>query len=238
MPIESERISNIASLSKYFDFVEAHNLLTDCNLMLYRGQTNSEWHLEPRISRMPRFLDVIKSETVILQEFKRLGRSMIPSDVLTNEWDLLAFAQHHGLKTRLLDWTTNPLVALWFAFVDAAEVEKRSVWFMFLNEDDIADTIHGSPFNQSRTIAFKPNHVTQRITAQNGWFTTHKFNTKHGRSSRLEFVEDYKNKVYRIDISNKHRRDILDGLDKFGINQASIFPDLTGLTSYLNWRTK
>jgi hypothetical protein len=231
MPISSDHIYTVDTLTEYFDFVESHNLVADCNLTLYRGQSDTSWHLEPKISRKPIFPDIIKSEGEIIQEFKRLGRSMIPLDVLSNQWDLLAFAQHHGLKTRLLDWTTNPLTALWFAFSDIINVKSRSVWFMFLNESDIVDTSDGSPLDQSRTIAFKPNHVTQRITAQNGWFTTHKFNKRHGRTSRLEFVDDFKAKVYRIDIPNTARRDILEGLNKFGINHASVFPDLSGLTS-------
>lgn len=213
MPIKSNRIHKINDLVEYFKFVEVHNLYADCNLTLYRGQANADWHLEPRISRTPKFIDTIKSETEILNEFKRLGRSMIPLDVLSNQWDLLAFAQHHGLKTRLLDWTTNPLIALWFAFNDNTNVKARSVWFMFLNESDIVDTADGSPFNQPRTMAFKPNHVTQRITAQNGWFTTHKFNNKHDRASRLEFVDDFRDNVFRIDIPNESRQDILEGLN-------------------------
>jgi len=238
MPLDSDHIHDINGLSHYFDFVDSHNIVADCNLTLYRGQADAKWILEPKISRKPRYKDMLKTEAEILKEFTRLGRSMIPLDVLSNRWDLLAFAQHHGLKTRLLDWTTNPLIALWFAFIEPITVKTRTVWFIFLNENDIADNTQGSPFEQPRTLAYKPNHVTQRITAQNGWFINHKFNTDKGRASRLEYVAGFKQKIYRIDISDKNRSDILEGLNKFGINHASVFPDLGGLTNYLNWRTK
>ncbi|WP_259068982.1 FRG domain-containing protein [Mucilaginibacter sp. X4EP1] len=238
MSLKSDHIVAVKDLSEFFDYVESHNVLADSDLTLYRGQADSKWILEPRISRTLEYADMQKTEAEILREFTRLGRSMIPLDVLSNQWDLLAFAQHHGLKTRLLDWTTNPLIALWFAFIEPMDVKTRSVWFIFLGESDIADNTHGSPFEQPRTLAFKPNHVSQRITAQNGWFTNHKFNIKKGRSSRLEYLSTFKEKIYRIDIPDKARINILEGLTKFGINHASVFPDLGGLTNYLNWRTK
>jgi len=44
---------------------------------------------------------------------------------LVDEWEWLVWAQHYGMKTRLLDWTSNPLTALWFACSNVYKTEIR-----------------------------------------------------------------------------------------------------------------
>lgn len=235
--MEQSKTFDINRIESFHDFMETlnwHSIISD--LTLYRGQANAEWQLEPRIVRNNIAESFDKSETDIINEFKRLGRSMLSHDILSNDWDLLAFAQHHGLRTRLLDWTTNPLIALWFTFWDDIDVEDRALWVLYLSDKDIADTDKGSPFTQQRTLAFKPNHVTQRITAQSGWFTTHKYVEGKEKFIPLEHNKSYKMKLEKLVFSNLLRIQFLERLDKLGINALSVFPDLNGLTQYLNWR--
>jgi hypothetical protein len=73
---------------------------------------------------------------------------------------MLALAQHYSLPTRLLDWTENPLVALWFAFNEIARQEtKRVVWCFGVKKENISRQ-NEPPFDITRTRVFNPKHIT------------------------------------------------------------------------------
>jgi hypothetical protein len=104
----------MAATTKYRtleQFVErVATTMPDPFTILYRGQRDSQ-PLIPKIGRYP-YVSVEETEKFILAEFER--ESLPYLRPTPNKWELLSIAQHYGLPTRLLDWTTNPLVALWF----------------------------------------------------------------------------------------------------------------------------
>ncbi|HWI63464.1 MAG TPA: FRG domain-containing protein [Symbiobacteriaceae bacterium] len=77
---------------------------------VYRGLSDVAWDLRPSLSRPQR--NYINVENAMLRAFKKYARQDAVLD--DSLWNLLAVAQHHGLPTRLLDWTYSPLVALHF----------------------------------------------------------------------------------------------------------------------------
>jgi type I restriction enzyme M protein len=98
---------------------------------LFRGHADINWELEPAIDRGD-FSNAREQitrkdhERLALEEFKRLALPhlyQLPRD----DWEFLALARHHGVPTRLLDWTENPLAALCFAVETLGQTES-TVW--------------------------------------------------------------------------------------------------------------
>ena len=213
--------------------------------ILYRGQRDSTWRLAPKVWRdweggkntsIAQFVDFEKG---LFEEFKRRGMPLIPEGSKRSEWEILAMAQHFGLPTRLLDWTENPLMALWFAFSDPDGMNQspnRTVWMFIADKSKLVDVENEKPFAIKSTKVFAPSHIVQRIANQQGWFTVHYYNSTTNSLVPLDGHKKFKSELIKIEIPNSHRSEILKKLDIIGVNKFSVFPDLDGLASLLKWR--
>lgn len=201
--------------------------------ILFRGQDVNK-PLLPKIARYD-IENIMIKEIQIFNDFKRLALPNIHKQDIENDWDWLSLSQHYALPTRLLDWSENPLIALWFAFSN--ELEKKDDPFRyiycFLIDETFVVNKFENPFNIAKTKCFMPNHLSNRITAQQGWFTIHE--NIDNKYIPLDNNEDYKDRVLKFRIPSELRNTILSNLNSMGINSFSVFPDLDGLSSFLQW---
>lgn len=223
------------SVSSFREFQDIILELPENQFTLYRGQSLDKTLL-PKIARYE-VEDVEKVEREMLEDFQRRSLHLIDFQP-GNSWDWLALAQHHGMATRLLDWTENPLIALWFSMAHKSEPKHADysvVWgFNVPEEDIVASTDHMDPFGEGITKVFKPNHITRRITAQFGWFTIHKAN-REKKFLSFEKNKEYSDRLFKIQINSSCFPECKRRLHNFGINSASMYPDIDGLAKHVEW---
>ena len=92
---------------------------------VYRGMGNANNELRTSLTRLAGGTDVARLEGHLLRNFKKYARA--DSAAGNSIWNWLALAAHHGLPTRLLDWTYSPFVALHFATADLSQYHRDAV---------------------------------------------------------------------------------------------------------------
>ncbi len=201
----------------------------DIYLTLFRGQ-RCDWPLRPKIARVLLLGGTqLEAERLILSTFCReavahLG--MTPE----NDWEWLAIGQHHGLPTRLLDWTKNPLVALWFAVAEPASDGPGIVWVFQPHQRDLLfANAKESPFDGTEIRVFEPRHVSPRIRVQAGLFTAHKrIGPKH-EIPALQDIPEQRANLLKCIIPPERFGAIRAQLVDCGVHASSLFPDLDGV---------
>jgi len=205
-------------------------------VILFRGQ-REDWDLLPKITRVKHRTTVLEDERQMMSAFQREAVTFI-DPLPNNPWDWLAIAQHHGLPTRLLDWTRNPLAALWFAVREPAESDVPGVvWVYCPNERDvIGEAATGQdPFRGTRTKVYEPRHLIPRIRAQDGVFTVHKYVARRRRFIAFQKNVDKREQLEKVIVPTARFGDLRFQLDRCGLHAASLFPGLDGLSTRLQW---
>ena len=170
--------------------------------------------------------------------------------------------QHFGLPTRLLDWTENPLAALFFAAWKWDGKTTPVVWMMeagtlnkittgvdemiipggSFSENWLPNKCHGEKaqlfvfkdeqYENAKPLAILPKHINRRITAQQSVFTVHGIE-QHCISSVFGEAEGNEGLLLQFEMNGCQRKQLLEELATLGISESSLFPELSTLANDL-----
>ena len=222
----------IQTLSAYLNVLNFHKA------SFFRGVSDVENHqLIPSVGRgwLSGLDELIKAEMESLESFKTRAAILLSSNQPNNDWEWLILGQHYGMPTRLLDWTANPLVALYFAC--ANDLDKDGAVYLTSGLDKINPEIHATPFDVPMDYYLIPRDISPRIASQSAYFTVSSDPTKP-----LEVSHDFYD-INKQETTTSDTRLIISGggtkfymlhdLRRVGIGPASLFPGLDGLAQQI-----
>lgn len=258
----------IDSLIDYIDFISGAADRT----VSYRGAKDPLEDMKPTVVRSWQRNRAIRDDTGrngapspalwvyeerLIESFKRQSVPFLESAPGCHlNW--LAVAQHHELPTRLLDWTRNPLIALYFAANNREPYRRPEQWsdafvFMWVISDTLDSHRHMLPLDRlpemrprgegrigdetraggaNRVHLFSPPNLSSRIASQEGLFS---FEEQLSETSFPELAERLGLDVTRIRVPGAARLDILKHLNRLGVETGKLFPDLPGLCAHQRW---
>jgi hypothetical protein len=236
-------------LSGWRYFADYINLeLLDYGGYVYRGQGAAHWGLVPTLDRLLRHPKKAFPPTARedhLAKFRmavRGRRGSSPPQISTdNEW--WAIGQHHGLATPLLDWSTSPYVAAYFAFATDGNdgATERAVFALHRPSVEtksraISDAHKG--LDRPNIIEFVAplSDENPRLVNQGGLFSRAPDGIEIQDWVAQQFAGDNGHAyLLKITIPNRDRELCLRNLNRMNINHLTLFPDLYGASKYCNF---
>ena len=221
-----DNLGKIESVSDYLNKTEGVHYLQQEDIRFFcRGQGSMLFKLRPKIGRYkyatPLINDVPDWQRKLDLMVTQFEREYIThhTTALSRKVDRLTLAQHYGLATQLLDWTLNPLIALYFSC--SSHKDQDGIVFIFnpgpstslniINDADLEKDIDWH--------ILRPMRLDQRMINQDTVFTYHKDPTK-------DFAEELGNHCSGVTVPADKKTIILGQLASIGIHDAFVFPGL------------
>jgi hypothetical protein len=217
----------------------------------FRGHADANWSLEPMLLRDP----YLSGAHDFGQSFHALFKAQahpfvtpLPNNAL--HWMMLS--RHHGIPTRLLDWSESAATALYFAVrpplkpaVDGAVWILDCLWLGKVTAGQIGVASTDAPAANKLAdpgftggvpapIPLLPDMISPRMVAQHSCFTLHGWET--GALQRKADAEKAPRPLQEIRIQAAAKEGVRRSLATFGVDESTIFPDLDGLARSLRLR--